>query len=250
MKIVALIQARMRSTRLPGKVLLPIGEASCLEHCYRRVQHGMNGAGATAVLTTRDTANSPIRDLCRAQSLASVRVAIHEGEVLLRHWFAAAEIGAEWVIRVTSDCPFIVPEAIGTVLERIRSAKDDDGFVYNRTEITTLPHGWDVQAFRTNVLWRMVQDVGESVDREHCGVPYLLRHMQNGGMVSLHPRYELGHETQDRSTWRWVLDTPEDYAWFQEIAKHVPTNPPHPTTQELFDLFERRPDLIRYEEDA
>lgn len=137
----------------------------------------------------------------------------------------------QFVVRLTGDCPFVPVDGIHAVVDAVR-----DGADYATLE--PIPNGFDAEAFRGEMLVRANAEATDPYDREHV-TSWIRRNAQNPVALPLYahiPRY------------RWTLDTAEDLAWFQEVAKEIDCTPPHPTVEELLALLERRPDLVRMDE--
>src|SRR5207253_7131137 len=121
-RVVAVIQARMASTRLPGKVLLRIGGCTMLEWTVRRVQAART-LDEVAVATTREPADESVAQETRRLGVACVRGS--EADVLDRYVQAAGLLRADVVVRVTADCPLVDPEVIDATVTAFRSATPD-----------------------------------------------------------------------------------------------------------------------------
>lgn len=207
----------MGSTRLPGKVLKPFGGLPVIDHVIRRVSRAV----PNVVLAIPDT---PENDVLKSHHYDWWVGSEHD--VLARYWGAALHAEADFVVRITADCPLVDPDAIRHVIAR--SVASDD---YCRTDLQ-FPRGQDVEAFPVRLLadahWRAGRE-----EREH-----VTTWMQRGD------------PPLKRSTprMRWTLDTEEDYAWFCRLAQHVNTEPPHPTTEEVLDYIAKTGD-VRYEPD-
>ena len=207
-KVVVVIQARMGSTRLPGKVLLPIGGKPALAHTIDRVRY----TGLPYILTIPDgKADDPLYDWA-----VSYGVPVHRGsehDVLLRMTQAVATFGTpDRLVRVTGDCPFVQPEAIATY------ARYCNWYASNAHPDRRAPKGLDVEVISVKVL-EMANQQATGTDREHV-TPWMRRYF--------------GFETStDDGEFRVTLDTADDYERLKWIAARVTLEPPHPTTAEL-----------------
>ena len=204
MSTVAIIQARMGSTRLPGKVLLPLLNEPVLVHDVRRVGRATS-LDEVVVATTVEPQDDPIEALARANAWPVVRGS--EADLLERYLLAARRFGASRVVRVTSDCPLIDPGLI----DRVVWALDAAGADY--ASITLPPRSWprglDVEAFTREALEAAGADDNDPASREHA-TPYIYRHPERFGLVAV-------PSARDLSAHRWTLDTPEDYALISRI---------------------------------
>lgn len=208
MRIVAIIQARMGSTRLPGKILMPLAGKPVLQRVIERVR----AAGVfdeVAVATTVGAIDDPVAELCRALGTTVVRG--DEADVLSRYGLAAAETRADAVMRITADCPLIDPDVLAAMVAR--SGEGDADLVTNARE-RTFPRGLDAELFTRAALDTMLAEARAPEEREHV-TPFLYRHPGRFRIVDhLHQ--------QDYSSGRWTLDTPEDYELLRRIHDAAP----------------------------
>jgi spore coat polysaccharide biosynthesis protein SpsF len=200
----AIVQARTGSTRLPGKVLLPLLGEPVLVHVMRRVSRARLLDGAV-VATTVEPGDDPIERLAAAEGWPLVRGS--EQDLLDRYLLAARTHGADIVVRITSDCPLIDPELIDAVI----AARRDTGADYasNTLPPRTYPRGLDVEAMTIAALETAGREDTDPASREHA-TPYLYR---NPGRFRLQPVAGAA----DLSMHRWTLDTPEDLALIERI---------------------------------
>ena len=231
MKAVAIIQARAGGTRLPGKVLQEIGDRTVLRHIVGRVEC----TGLPIVVAIPDTPENDrlAFDLSWKRPFSCWRGS--EADVLSRFWGAAIGAGADYVVRITADCPFVDPRLVLSTLALAISRHS-----FARTD-PALPRGLDVEAFPLHLLAEAATEATSPSDREHV-CPWITRHrvceMQPAPFaIPLGPRL------------RWTLDTPQDLAWFRQIATEIDVTPPHPTPEELLALLDRKPELRRTEAD-
>lgn len=220
--ILVCIQARLGSSRLPGKVLLPIGDRPCLAHIIDRVRL----TGFRHILTIPE---GPTDDRLYNWAM-DYGVPVHRGphpDVLLAMANAAASAGgADVLVRITGDCPFVQPDEIRRyvgLLERLPAYR----YVSNAHPRRLVFKGGDVEVFDWDFLQEAVASTLTSYDREHV-TPWMRRRM--------------GLDTStDDGEFQCVLDTPEDYAVLQTLAKRLDTVAPHPTVVELRAYFTPRP---------
>ena len=166
MRIVVITQARMGSTRLPGKIMLPLLGEPMLVHHLRRLQRAKRIDGLI-VATTDDVSSTPIVELCDRLGIQSFRGS--ETDVLARFHGAAEAAGADLVVRVTSDCPLIDPALIDAAIERVL-----DGADYASVDIGSYPRGCDAEAFRRRVLDEAFLEAADPAEREHV-TPFIYR---------------------------------------------------------------------------
>jgi len=146
MKVTAIIQARMTSTRLPGKVLKKVLNKSLLEYQLERVARS-ELIDEIIVATTLNESDDPIVGLCKQLGVSIFRGS--EGDVLSRYYEAARQYNSDVVVRLTSDCPLIDPKIIDRVIQMYLTKKFD--YVSN-TQLKTFPRGMDTEVFSFEIL--------------------------------------------------------------------------------------------------
>jgi spore coat polysaccharide biosynthesis protein SpsF len=206
-RVVAIIQARLGSTRLPGKVLKPLAGQPMLARVVERTRRAKR-VHETAVATTGAAQDDPIADLCASRAWPFTRGS--EGDLLDRYHAAAIEHRADAVVRVTSDCPLIDPGIIDRVVDAFEKGNCD--YSSNTLEPRTFPRGLDVEVVGFQALDRAWREDTNPQWREHA-TPYIYRHPE---------RFRLRPVRNDRdlSFHRWTVDTPEDYELTRRIYDH------------------------------
>ena len=229
MSVVAVVQARMGSTRLPGKVLLPIGSHPAIRHTLQRVREVI----PTVVLAVPYTQDN--YQLAFEAAYSQVHLVVgHEHDVLQRFAQAAHLHRADTVVRITGDCPFIDPTVIRDALDYF--SRDTRPYLSNFHQQRTYPKGLDVEVFDVRALMQAHRHATDPYQREHVGPAILAREDQPQPCIYNAPN--LSHH-------RWTLDTPADYEFFKAVAARINCEPPHPTTEELLALLEREPELAK-----
>jgi spore coat polysaccharide biosynthesis protein SpsF len=203
----AIIQARMSSTRLPGKVLLDLAGEPMLARVVARTQQAKT-IDRTIVATTIEPEDEPIVALCRARGWAVSRGS--RDDVLDRYYQAAVADGADPIVRITSDCPLIDPEVIDRVVERLTAGVD---YSSNINPTRTFPRGLDVEVFTFASLAAAWQDASDTSSREHV-TPFLYRHPERFRIALVES------ERPEAADHRWSVDTPEDYELMRRILAH------------------------------
>jgi len=228
--MLGVLQARMSSRRLPGKVLEPIGGEPMLRRQVERVRHAAN-LDALVIATSTDPADDPIAHL--GESLA---VPVHRGsldDVLERVYGAAAAHDADDVVRLTGDCPLADPAVIDACIELHRAGAHD---YTSNIHPPTWPDGLDVEVVTRDALDQARREAGTSFEREH--VTWFI-HQRPG-------RFRIGNlaRDEDRSDLRWTVDEPEDLELVRRIhdALYDPDNPVF-GTEDILALLQRRPEL-------
>jgi spore coat polysaccharide biosynthesis protein SpsF len=229
-RTLAIIQARTGSTRLPGKVMLPLLGEPVLEHVVRRVGLAKRIDGVV-VATTTLSGDDPIAALGAARGWAVTRGS--ESDLLDRYLQAARAHHADRVVRITSDCPLIDPGLIDEVV----SALDAPGIDYagNSLEPRTLPRGLDVEAVWLTALERADALDRDPASREHA-TPYLYRHPDQFRLERVPWPIDLSHH-------RWTLDTPEDFELIHRIYEAFGRD--DFGWLEVLDLLDANPEWLR-----
>jgi spore coat polysaccharide biosynthesis protein SpsF len=205
MKVGIIVQARMTSTRLPGKVLLPVLRKPLLEYQIERLQR-VSTSNEIIIATTVNEADQPIVDLCQRLGVKAFRGS--EKDVLSRYFGAAQANELDIVVRVTSDCPLIDPTVIDNVIHRYQADSDNCDYVSNTLE-RTFPRGMDTEVFPFELLEKVHLEARQPHEREHV-TPYIYQNPQRFRLLNL--AYIL-----DESRHRWTVDTLEDFELIRRI---------------------------------
>lgn len=198
MKVVAIIQARMGSTRLPGKVLMDLAGKPMLAFMVKRLSlaHSLREMWvATSTLAQDD----PIATLC-----SSLGVPCHRGpeeDVLERYRQAADVSKADVVVRLTADCPLICPEVVDKVVTAFLDTMPTADYATNCLR-RTYPRGLDTEVLPSGVLDTAAREAREPADREHV-TRFVWRQPDRFRQVSV-------EDAEDHSALRWTVDTAED----------------------------------------
>ncbi len=208
---ICIVQARMASTRLPGKVLLQLAGRTVLSHVLERCG-AIPGIDAVCCATPEDADCNPVA--AEAKRCGAEVFRGSERDVLDRYYGAAKTLHADYILRVTSDCPLIDPELCGRVLAEVTS--DGADFAVNNMPVSW-PHGLDCEAFTFALLERTSREAQAPMEREH--VSLFMRH------ASGVRRANVAAEGKDISRHRWTLDLPRDYAFFDALFPRLPEGP-------------------------
>lgn len=208
--IVAIIQGRMSSSRLPGKVLKDLGGEPVLARVVARAKRAQL-VDEVLIATTLDTIDDPIAEWCAQAGVACFRGNLYD--VLDRYYQAANSVGAATVVRITADCPMIAPEEIDRTIQRFIDSGAD--FAANRLPpplIRTTPIGMDSEVVSFAALERAWKEAAQPYEREHV-MPYL---------YDLPGRFRV--EVVDREPnlgyLRFTVDTPADLEQARVIYAH------------------------------
>jgi spore coat polysaccharide biosynthesis protein SpsF len=230
LRTVATIEARMTSTRLPGKVLLEAAGKPLLEHMIERLRRART-LDDIVVATTAESSSEPIAELAGRLGVGCFRGS--EDDVLGRVLGAAQAHGSELIVETTADCPLIDPGVLDAVVERFHEGGVD--YCSNTLE-RTYPRGMDVEVFPTAVLEEVAGLTDDPADREHVSI-YIYEHPA---------RYRLRSVTSDRpdtAELRLTVDTPDDYALIRAIFEELYPRDPGFGLEAILALLEQRPDL-------
>ena len=207
-KIVAIIQARMGSTRLPGKVLLDIGGEPMLVRDMHRVGQSKR-IHLCVVATSNSPVDDPIISLCKQYGWNYFRG--DEQDVLDRFYKAALAFKADIIVRITSDCPLIEAEIIDRVIDDFIKKFPEIDYSSNVLPVRTFPRGLDTEVISIQTLERLWNEDTNPQWREHV-TQYI---HQNPEKFRIHCTLN----DVDCSSLRWTVDTAEDLEFVNKIYK-------------------------------
>ena len=228
MKIVAVVQARMGSTRLPGKVLKDLGGQTVLARVISRVRRCAL-LSEVVVATSTDSGDDIILRVCRDLKIEAFRGS--EQDVLDRYFHAAQHTKADVVVRITSDCPLIDWEVTHHTIQQFLESYPD--YASNALE-RTYPRGLDTEVMTASALERAWREACDPYQRAHV-TPYLY---QNPGVF----RLLAVKNDVDYSLNRWTLDTLDDLKFLREIYSRF-ENRDDFSWRDVLALTERDPTL-------
>ncbi len=231
MKTIAIIQARMGSTRLPGKVLMEFGGRAALAWTVdaARLVPGVDGV---IVATGEDTGNDPIAAWCEAQGVSCHRGS--EDDVLARFAGAARVTNADIVMRLTADCPLLDPGVCGQVL----MLQEMSGATYaSNVDPAGWPDGLDCEVFPVAALFAAEAEANKPFEREHV-TPHIRMRARQASNRTANLSCPLPGLRQER----WTLDTQQDLEFLQALVQHLPPGRP-PSYVETLRVLEAHPDL-------
>ena len=207
MNILGIIQARMSSTRLTGKVLLDLEGRTVVEHVIKRVRSA-EMIEDVIVATTIEKVDKKIVEICKNIGIKSFCGS--EEDVLDRFYQAAKLFNPEHIVRITADCPLIDPKVIDKVIKLHLKEKAD---YTTNTLKETFPDGEDVEIFTFEALSKAWQDAKILSEREHV-TPYIKKHQDIFKIRNLECYQNLSNK-------RWTIDNPEDYLFLKVIFKNL-----------------------------
>ena len=227
-----IVQARMSSTRLPGKVLREILGKSILEYQIERLNR-VEFSDQLIVATSTDPSDDPITDLCKTLEVPVFRGPLED--VLARYFLTAQHHQLETIVRITSDCPLIDPPIVDEVVRRYNSDSALD-YVSNNFE-RSYPRGLDTEVFSMRALQKAFTNASLAPEREH--VTYF---------IYTHPElFQLATVRcpKDLQNHRWTVDTVEDFELISKIITEIYPRKPNFTLPDVLALLDQHPDWIK-----
>ena len=270
-RVVAIIQGRMSSSRLPGKILADISGQPMLQRVFIRTSRAAT-VTETIFATTTDPSDDPVAEYCQSSGIPFTRGSLYD--VLDRYYQAAAQTKADVIVRITADCPVIDPaliddcvnaiwgrfEGMPDALEEVdRPLLPDElvfaaDFVCNRLPPPwhrTYPIGLDVEVCTFKALKKAWTEAVAPQHREHA-MPYFYegvelnrvnRRLEYG--ISPHGcRVALLHHPTDFGDYRWTVDTPEDLEFIRQVYSRF-NGRDHFSWKEVLDLVHHEPQLMQ-----
>jgi spore coat polysaccharide biosynthesis protein SpsF (cytidylyltransferase family) len=228
-RTVAIIQARVGSRRLPGKVLAPIGGRSMLERVVERVLSATRLDGAV-VATSEDPRDDAVEAICRRRGFACFRGS--ESDVLSRYVGAATLHEADPIVRITADCPLIDPEVIDRVVDAFRGTGLPCDYASNINP-PTFPHGLDTEILSAETLRRADREARWQSEREHVTL-YVRNHPERFRSVNV-------THAPDLSGRRWVVDEATDLEFVRAVYERMGDRPFG--MADVLALLQREPEL-------
>lgn len=254
--VVAIIQGRMSSSRLPGKILADIAGQPMLQRVFVRTSRSAS-VSQTLFATTTDASDDLVAEYCDFSGIPFTRGSLYD--VLDRYYQTAKSAQADVVVRITADCPVIDPELIDLVVNTVISEQSSVNgepfdFVCNRLPPPyhrTYPIGLDIEACTFKALEQAWKKAKEPQHREHV-MPYFYEGVQlitdNRSLQSgTSPRgYNIAllHHPTDFGDYRWTVDTPEDLEFMRQVYSHFDGRDDF-SWKEVLDLVHDNPELMK-----
>lgn len=227
MRTICIIQARLQSSRLPGKVILPLADKPVLAHVIDRCKQ-IEGVDQVIVAIPSCAEEDRLE-----QVIGELGVRCHRGplnDVLARYFGAAQLHESDHVMRVTADCPLLDPSICGNLLKLLIDNEADYGATAG------WPHGLDCEVFTRHLLEKAYRLATAAPDREH--VTLWMKRQKNIRSVSFSPNSG-NHFAQNR----WVIDYPEDYRFLQSLFALLPPSEAVLPWRRVLELVEQNPAL-------
>ncbi|MBU0677860.1 MAG: glycosyltransferase family protein [Verrucomicrobia bacterium] len=226
----AIIQARLGSSRLPGKVLMELAGAPVIQQVFDRVSM-VEGLSKVIVATTVEASDDRLVGYCDKHDIPCFRGS--ENDVLDRYVQAARWVKADAVMRITADCPYIDPKVSTQVLNLLL---DDDECDYATTGvIPTYPDGLDTDVVRMSVLEQLWENIKDPLFREHVTY-YIPTHPDEFRIKRLVSPVDYSHH-------RWTLDRPEDLEMLTQVAAHLAEKSQFGYMEEILAVLDEHPEI-------
>ncbi len=233
---IVIVQARVTSTRLPGKVLLPLGGGTVLDCVLQRAVRIL-GIDGVQLAVPDGAVHQPIIDIAASHPDVGVSRGPEE-DVLRRYAIAADASSADFIVRITSDCPLIDPEISGQVLAAARARNG-----YARTCFNTgAPLGLDTEAMPTRILLEADREAEAPKDREHV-TPFIWSRPDRFPATYIDRK-------PDRRSWRLTLDEQSDYELITKIYETLGSSNAYFGFTEIEALLIKHPELLELNKDV
>tara|TARA_B110001454_G_scaffold219106_1_gene249954 strand:- start:4134 stop:4928 length:795 start_codon:yes stop_codon:yes gene_type:complete len=231
--IVAVIQARMSSTRLPGKIMLPVCGKPLLEHFIDRIKYSKT-INKIIIATSIKKEDNVIVDFCNKKNIMCIRGS--ENDLLSRYKMAADETQADIIVRLTSDTPLLEYNVIDEVVNTYIQNEYD--FVSNCYPLPrTYPDGTNVEVFSIGILNEMYLHAKKPSEREHVTF-YVLMQPEKFKIFRV-------DNTRDISNYRFNLDYELDYELIREIFNNLYKDGEVFLLEEIIEFLEKNPNILK-----
>jgi len=230
MKIVAVIQARMGSSRLPGKVMMTLVDQPVIQWVYERASR-IPGVDDVVVATTTTRADDPLARWCETHGMPVYRGS--EEDVLARYVACARESEADAVVRITADCPLLDPAASGDV---VLAFLDTESCQYaSNTQPASFPDGLDTEVISREALETSGREARGALDREHV-TKFVRQHPERFVTRSVVREPSLAEQ-------RWTLDQLEDFTFLSAVAERLRRADTFGSMSEILAILVAEPEL-------
>lgn len=234
--VVATIEARMTSSRLPGKVLMTAGGKPLLQILIERLKRAPS-LDSIVVATTTNATDDPIAALALRQDVLLFRGS--EEDVLGRVCGALQMVNADICVEITGDCPLVDPLIVEESIFEFRSSRDTHSYVSNSDPCRSVPAGLDVQVFFADALYCLEQESSNPQDREHVSLGFY-RPESNGRW---NPRFITHRSCVGAEHFLATLDYREDYELIKMAHEELSAQFPNYGASELIQWIVAHPDM-------
>lgn len=239
-KVVAIVQARMGSSRLPGKILLNLQNMPVIWHICERLS--LSKEVDKVVVATSDKNQDDILTKCLDKNEIDYFRGSEE-DVLDRFYKTADFYKADYVVRITADCPLIDPSLVS---KAVLALKDDESLDYVglacgagvfKDKINKYPDGLDTEVFTFKSLEKTWNEATSSLDRGESVTSYLWSNKLKFNIKTISSKNDYGNL-------RWTLDTPEDYEFINHIYNELYNSKPEFGMHDILELIKEKPHLV------
>ncbi|MFZ0371438.1 MAG: glycosyltransferase family protein [Halobacillus sp.] len=227
MKVLAIVQARMGSTRLPGKVLRQVNGKALLEYQIERMERAKTIDQLIICTSTREV-DDPIIELCKKMNVDTFRGS--ENDVLGRFYETSSFYKGEVIVRLTADCPLIDPDVIDRAISFFLDNYPKLLYVSN-TRKRTYPRGMDTEVFSYQLLQDAYMNANMPHDLEHV-TPFMIKRIDSSAVGQI-------VYSRDESKHRWTVDTIEDFTLIEKILSELYPLKPEFTLEDVLALLNR-----------
>jgi spore coat polysaccharide biosynthesis protein SpsF len=236
MKIVATIEARMNSTRLPGKVLMDIGGIRSLECQIKRLRRS-NYINEIVLATTTNKTDDELVSFANEMEISVYRGS--EDDVLARILGAAQSVDGDLQVQITGDCPLIDSVIVDQVIKTYLDFDGEIDFVSNEI-IRSFPIGLDCRVFPVNILAAVDKVCSDPIHRVH-GSTYIYI----GDGVKIYKSHNIAAPSYlDHPDWRWTLDTPEDLIFVRRVSNYFGERITDVPATEILAFLNGHPEIL------
>lgn len=235
-KITAIIQARLGSTRLPGKTMMVIENVPLLGHLVKRIK-ATTCVNDIIIATTVNKRDDAIVEFAGNNNLKFYRGS--EEDVLDRFYNTSVEFNVDTIVRVTPDCPLLDPKVVDLVVSAYRAGNYD--YVSN-VIIPTFPDGLDTEVFSFQSLKKAWHEATLPSEREHV-TAYIVKNPDQFRI------FNVKRDGEDISWMRWTVDTQKDFEFVKEIFSNISNKEDIFFLEDVLDVLHRKPELLKMNAD-
>jgi len=229
--IIAIIQARMSSTRLPNKVLKTIANKPMLQLQIERIKTAKL-IDKIVVATSNQSEDDAIAQLCQQLDISCFRGSLND--VLARYYYCANQYNTTHIVRLTADCPLTDASIIDQVIHLHIKTQSD---YTSNCSPASLPDGLDVEVFTKKALTRAFNQARIPAEREHITL-----YFRNNNSIFNNTNFK---HSPNLSHLRWTVDESEDFDFVKQVYQYLYTYNPHFSTDDILNLLNEHPELSK-----
>jgi len=233
MNVVCIIQARVSSNRLPGKVLMKILDTPILEHIVNFLKFSKS-IDKIVIATSDENNDNSVCDLAESIGIDFFRGSLHD--VLKRYYDCATKFNADLIVRITADNPLIDPELVDNVINTCKKFECD--YASNMIQ-QSFPSGYLVEVLTYSTLQNLYHTQHDLDSREHV-TPHIRK---NPNLFTT--KQIFAPKNMDRPNWRLTLDYQEDFLLISEIFAHLFKQNSFIKYEQVFNLLNSNPNLLK-----